>query len=479
MSLTITLQRTAYTANDSINAEAFNNQSALSASIAEGGSYLFGLGSLGAPSVGFIGDADTGLYSPGADRLALVTGGVARLTVSAAGAVTIPGAITASGGLAGNVTGNVAGTLTAPLGAVGTPSVAFTGDTNTGLYSPGADQLALVTAGVARLTMNAAGAVTIPGTITASGGLTGNVTGNVAGTLAAPLGAVGTPSVAFSGDANTGLYSPGADQLALVTGGAARLTVGAAGAVTIPGGNVGIGTATPTARLDVSAASAPQTPAINLIAAGVSSVGDGAAISFLHTNSERTYRIYSYATGANAGSLRFARGTSVGYTDTLTLDSTGNVGIGTTSPAARLDLGATIGVAEFVYRDDGANAGLGVNLSGGSAEFSLFAGGNNDAAGRLSFGRRRVDTGSYTERMAIDGATGAVRFNAYGAGLLATNASGDITATNTPTVTSLAATGSITVNSGASPAGTVRNITISTAAPSGGADGDVWLQYTP
>lgn len=474
MSLTITLQRTAYTANDSINAEAFNNQSALSASIADGGSYLFGLGALGAPSVGFIGDADTGMYSPGADRLALVCGGVARLMVSAAGTVTIPGALTASAG----VTGNVIGTLMAPLGAEGAPSIRFSGDTDTGLYSPGADQLALVTAGVARLTVSAAGAVTIPGAIIASGGLTGNVTGNVAGTLAAPLGAVGTPSVAFSGDANTGLYSPGADQLALVTGGVARLIVGAAGAVTIPGGNVGIGTTDPTARLDVSAASAPQTPAINLIAAGLSSVGDGAAISFLHTNSERTYRIYSYATGMNAGSLRFARGASGGYTDTLTLDSTGNVGIGTTSPAARLDLGATIGVAEFVYRDDEANAGLGVNLSGGSAEFSLFAGTNNDAAGRLSFGRRRVDTGSYTERMAIDGATGAVRFNAYGAGLLATNASGDITATNTPTVTSLAATGSITVNSGASPAGTVRNITISTAAPSGGADGDVWLQYT-
>lgn len=163
MSLTITLQRTAYTANDSINAEAFNNQSALSASIADGGSYLFGLGSLGAPSVGFIGDADTGLYSPGADRLALVCGGVARLMVSAAGTVTIPGALTASAG----VTGNVIGTLMAPLGAEGAPSIRFSGDTDTGLYSPGANQLALVTDGVARLTVSAAGAVTIPGTITA------------------------------------------------------------------------------------------------------------------------------------------------------------------------------------------------------------------------------------------------------------------------------------------------------------------------
>jgi hypothetical protein len=93
-------------------------------------------------------------------------------------------------------------------------------------------------------------------------------------------------------------------------------------------GNVGIGTTSPAARLDVSVESAPQAAAINLIAAvstGDSSAGDGAAISFLHSTDERTYRIYSYATGTNAGSLLFARGTSGGYADTLTLGPTGNV----------------------------------------------------------------------------------------------------------------------------------------------------------
>lgn len=49
-------------------------------------------------------------------------------------------------------------------GAVGTPSISFTGDTNTGIYSPGADQIALVTGGVARLVADSAGLLSGTGT---------------------------------------------------------------------------------------------------------------------------------------------------------------------------------------------------------------------------------------------------------------------------------------------------------------------------
>lgn len=462
MSLTITLQRTAYTANDSINAEAFNNQSALSASIADGGSYLFGLGALGSPSVGFIGDADTGMYSPGADQLALVCGGVARLMVSAAGTVTIPGTITASGG----ITGNVIGTLMAPLGAVGTPSLTFSGDTNTGLFSPGADQLALVTAGVARLTVSAAGAVTIPGALTASGGLTGNVTGNVtgsvAGTLTAPLGAVGTPSVAFAGDADTGLYSPGADQLALVTGGVARLTVSAAGDVAI---------------------------------AGVLRATGAAFISDLSNSGK-------YVDFGNA----FARAYTLSICSPYT---------------------ATSNALYFGLTYDGTDARYEHVIGSGSAYGALMA--FNGSTGGLNFGisaaaNANGEAATVNTRMTL-WSTGALRLHAYGAGTLVTDASGNVTASNaltgtltaplgavgTPSIRfsgdtdtglyspgadqlalvtggvarltvsaagAIATPGTLTVNSGASPAGNVRNITISTAAPSGGADGDVWLQYT-
>jgi hypothetical protein len=114
------------------------------------------------------------------------------------------------------------GTLPFALGAVGTPSITFIGDLNTGFYSPGADQLAAATAGVARLTIDT---VALTSTLP----------------YAAPLGAVGTPSYSFVGDLNTGFYSPGADQLAMATAGVQRWIVSATGVHTFRAPSAGTG----------------------------------------------------------------------------------------------------------------------------------------------------------------------------------------------------------------------------------------------
>jgi len=52
----------------------------------------------------------------------------------------------------------------------------------------------------------------------------------------ASTGTQGLPSIAFDGDPNTGIYSPGADQLAISTGGTGRVFIDASG-------NVGVGVA--------------------------------------------------------------------------------------------------------------------------------------------------------------------------------------------------------------------------------------------
>ena len=57
------------------------------------------LGSLSSCALKFAGDPDTGIISPGANQLALVTGGFARLTIDSSGVVTIPGNV--------NITGNI------------------------------------------------------------------------------------------------------------------------------------------------------------------------------------------------------------------------------------------------------------------------------------------------------------------------------------------------------------------------------------
>jgi len=90
-------------------------------------------GSAAAPSIFFKDSGtDTGIYSPGADQVAISTGGTVRLTSST---TAISSALP----------------IDHPLGAVGTPSITFTGDLNTGIYSPGGDQVAVATNGVERV----------------------------------------------------------------------------------------------------------------------------------------------------------------------------------------------------------------------------------------------------------------------------------------------------------------------------------------
>ena len=62
------------------------------------------------------------------------------------------------------------------LGSLSSCALKFAGDSNTGIMSPGTDQISLVTGGFARLTIDSSGVVTIPGNVTING--TFNVTGN-------------------------------------------------------------------------------------------------------------------------------------------------------------------------------------------------------------------------------------------------------------------------------------------------------------
>jgi hypothetical protein len=89
----------------------------------------------------------------------------------------------------------------------------------------------------------------------------GSQTITTTGVVSAALGAAATPSITFTGDLNTGIYSPGADQVAISTNGAGRLFVDASGNVNIDSNTlyvdatnnrVGLGTSSPTNLLTVS-----------------------------------------------------------------------------------------------------------------------------------------------------------------------------------------------------------------------------------
>jgi Major tropism determinant N-terminal domain len=59
-------------------------------------------------------------------------------------------------------------------GSLSSCALKFANDPNTGIISPGLDQLALVTGGVARLSVDSAGSIAIPGNVTITGSLTVN-----------------------------------------------------------------------------------------------------------------------------------------------------------------------------------------------------------------------------------------------------------------------------------------------------------------
>lgn len=87
----------------------------------------------------------------------------------------------------------------------------------------------------------------VSGTTGTFSGAVSGTTGTFSGVVAHPMGAVGAPSVTFSGDSNTGIYSSAADNIALVTGGVSRLAIDSAGLVTGTGTSMGAWTSyTPT-----------------------------------------------------------------------------------------------------------------------------------------------------------------------------------------------------------------------------------------
>lgn len=140
-----------------------------------------------------------------------------------------PNAFLNSGGTVGGnvtVTGSVTATSVVSSGAV---------SGTTGGFS----------AGVSGTTGAFSGAVS--GTTGTFSGAVSGTTGTFTGVVTHPLGAVGSPSLTFSGDTNTGVYSPGADQIAIATGGTQRLNIDSAGLFTGTGTSMGAWTSyTPT-----------------------------------------------------------------------------------------------------------------------------------------------------------------------------------------------------------------------------------------
>jgi hypothetical protein len=213
------------------------------------------------------------------------------------------------------------------------------------------------------------------------------------------------------------------------------------------GGNVGIGTTSPAAKLDVySAASfradvATGNPLISIVNnTATSNTAGTATIKFTQANTQAGGKIVSardgnYSSGATRTSnLQFYTSTAAYDTEKMRIGSNGNVGIGTTSPTDTLDVdggirlstSGTIQGRSYPYTTNigsGANATT-TNITAGSTDKSEISLVGGDVGDRIEF-----KTNS-TERMRIDasgnvgiGTTspGAYKLNVAGGGRFSAN----------------------------------------------------------
>ena len=216
--------------------------------------------------------------------------------------------------------------ILAQKGTAGTPSVSFLGGNTSGMYLAGTNQLGFSTAGVNAVTIDASQNVTVTGsfiTPTIAGGTTASSTLTLESTTGA-------------GTSDSILFKTGSQQT--------RMTIDTSG-------NVGVGTSSPDAKLRVN---------------GTTKIGEGVASNtsklMVNTISGVAAGIQLYQDGneswiinnpASSTALTFANSN----TERMRIDSSGNVGIGTSSPGDKLQVTNNANSALFI-RASNTNTGV-------------------------------------------------------------------------------------------------------------------------
>ena len=237
--------------------------------------------------------------------------------------------------------------------------------------------------------------------------LTGTTATFTSGIIAS--GTAALPSLAILSDPNTGIYSPGADQLAISTAGSGRLFVDASG-------NVSLSQAT------------TRTVTIPRNSGDAFQLRHGTGADVL------LYFVSNDDTTLNQVGLRAWQGSSynqilLGGNNTTTftiagsermrLDASGRLGIGTSSPGATLDVNGSIRSNDIftLYKNssDALYIGAGTIITGGTSTDIAFRSNQN---GSVLF-----STNGTTERMRID-ATGRVGIGTASPGYLLTVSGG-------------------------------------------------------
>ena len=229
-------------------------------------------------------------------------------------------------------------------------------------------------------TLDVTGAATFDSTAAVTGALT--VTGviNADGKVKFPAGTASAPSFYNGTDTDTGLYFSAANEISVATGGTQRVVVDSSG-------QVGVGTASPSQLLDLS----------NSSNAYIRQVRGSTTLRIGPLGSSATSGAI-IATETN-GPLTFA--TNGLGNERLRIDSSGNVGIGTSSPEsfANLHIEETSGNAVLLLEGSDRATIILADNTGGTGDKNLFI--RNDEQ-NLLFGHFDDSFGSADEKLRID-----------------------------------------------------------------------------
>jgi len=229
------------------------------------------------------------------------------------------------------------------------------------------------------------------------------VTGG-AQTIEFAAGTASTPSITFTGDTNTGIFSPAADTIAFTEGGAESMRINSSG-------NLGLGV-TPSAwggaykviQFGIDGVLNATTSTGNGVILSKNFFNDGSANKYINTDYASFYQQvtgqHQWFTAASG-----TAGNTISFTQAMTLDASGFLGIGNTTPRGRLSVGADLnnGATDastginLKQTSTTAATGIYIERSGERKGYYIYLGAGNDG-----LGFQRNNAGTKSDVMVLD-----------------------------------------------------------------------------